>query len=171
MWWRKASGICPFHLFLPQLMQLSICILMLLLTLSRMKKGRSIISLTAGAQKSWLFKAWGARPFFFFSAQAYPYLVESFLFFLKPYPIVTRNAFWVTEKSKDPISSCKLAAKQSVKSWIRDFYQRQNRATCLSLFTYQSILSMHPTTDDLQDWECCGKNPRQVPAKQHEMRK
>lgn len=69
------------------------------------------------------------------------------------------------------MSSSKLATKQSVNSWIWDFYQRHKRATCSSLFTYRSILSMHPTTDDLQDWECCGKNPRQVPAKQHKMRK
>lgn len=29
---------------------------------------------------------------------------------------------------------------------------------------------MCPSTDDLQDWECCGKTPRRVPAKQYEMR-
>lgn len=28
---------------------------------------------------------------------------------------------------------------------------------------------MHPSTDD-QDWECCGKTPKLVPAKQYEMR-
>lgn len=29
---------------------------------------------------------------------------------------------------------------------------------------------MHPSTDDLQDWEYCGKTPRRVPAEQTEMR-
>ena len=29
---------------------------------------------------------------------------------------------------------------------------------------------MCPSTDDLQDWEFCGKTPRRVPAKQNEMR-
>lgn len=24
---------------------------------------------------------------------------------------------------------------------------------------------MHPSADDLQDWECCGKTPSRVPAK------
>lgn len=135
MWWRKASEICPFHLFVPQLMQLSICILMLLLTLSRMEKGRSIISQHRRAGYLKL----GELSLYFFCIDI-PIFGWNLSVFRETLPHSNQKCIFGNREIERP--SEKLATKQSVKSWILDYCRRQKKSN-LSFSVYISEHSFH----------------------------